>query len=273
MKMIYGIIGNPIEHSLSPVMHNTAFRHLGMDCAYHAFRVTLEDVADAIMGAKALGFGGLNVTIPLKEGALEVVNADPLAKEIGAVNTVDFKDGINGYNTDGIGAKRALEEHDINVKGKRVLLMGAGGAARAIAFQLAHDGAGLIIANRTASRAVKLAQDVRRVGDAIGTDMDDLATLVKKVDILINTTSVGMHPDVDKTLVTADMMRPGMVVFDIVYNPIETGLLKEARKASALAIDGVNMLVHQGAESFKIWTGQEAPVKVMEDAVRCALKH
>jgi len=272
MQVMYGVIGDPIEHSLSPVMHNAAFRHLGMDRVYRAFRVTIENVKDAILGAKALGFGGLNVTIPLKEKALEVVNADPLAKEVGAVNTVDFKDGINGYNTDGIGAKCALEAHDINVKGKRVLLMGAGGAARAIAFQLAHDGAGLIIANRTASRAVKLAQDVRRVGDAIGTDMDDLATLVKKVDMLINTTSVGMYPDVDKTLVTADMMRPELVVFDIVYNPIETRLLKEARKAGALTIDGVNMLVHQGAESFKIWTGREAPVKVMEDAVRCALK-
>ncbi|MDI6888671.1 MAG: shikimate dehydrogenase [Methanocellales archaeon] len=272
MKTVYGVIGDPIEHSLSPVMHNAAFRHLGMDCVYYAFRVTLEDVRDAILGAKALGFGGLNVTIPLKERALEIVNADPIAEEIGAINTIDFKDGIIGYNTDGIGAKRALKKHNISVKDKRVLLLGAGGAARAIAFQLAHDGAGLIIVNRTAPRAVKLAQDVRGVGDAIGTDMGDLATLVKKVDILINSTSVGMHPDVDKTLVTADMMHPDLVVFDIVYNPIETCLLKEARKAGALTIDGVNMLVHQGAESFRIWTGREAPVKVMEDAVRCALK-
>ncbi len=271
-EVLYGIIGDPIEHSLSPVMHNAAFRHLGMGCIYHAFRVALEDVADAISGAKTLGFGGLNVTVPLKERALEVVNADPLAKEIGAVNTINFKDGINGYNTDGIGAKHALEKHDISVKDKRVLLLGAGGAARAIAFQLAHDGAGLIIANRTAPRAVKLAQDVRSVGDAIGTDMGDLATLVKKVDILINSTSVGMHPDVDKTLVTADMMRNGLVVFDIVYNLIETRLLKEARKAGASTIDGVNMLVHQGAESFRIWTGRDAPIEVMEDAVRCALK-
>jgi len=164
---VYGVIGDPIEHSLSPVMHNAAFRHLGMDCVYHAFRVTPDDVADAISGAKALGFGGLNVTIPLKEKALDVVNADPLAKEIGAVNTIDFKGGINGYNTDGIGAKRALEKHNIKVKDKRVLLLGAGGAARAIAFQLVHDGAGLVIVNRTAPRAIKLARDVRNIGDAI----------------------------------------------------------------------------------------------------------
>jgi len=272
MQVVYGVIGDPIEHSLSPVMHNAAFRHLEMDCVYRAFRVTPGDVADAILGAKALGFGGLNVTIPFKEKALDVVNADPLAKEIGAVNTIDFKGGVNGYNTDGIGAKRALEKHNIKVKDKRVLLLGAGGAARAIAFQLAHDGAGLVIVNRTAPRAIKLARDVRSIGDAIGTDMDDIATLVEKADILINSTSVGMCPDVDKTLVTADMMRPDLVVFDIVYNPIETRLLKEARKAGALTIDGVNMLVHQGAESFRIWTGQEAPVNVMEDAVRCALK-
>jgi len=271
-ECVYGIIGDPIEHSLSPVMHNAAFRHLEMDCVYRAFRVTIENVKDAILGAKALGFGGLNVTIPLKERALEVVNADPIAEEIGAVNTIDFKGGANGYNTDGIGARRALEKHNISVKDKRVLLLGAGGATRAIAFQLAHDGASLIIANRTAPRAVKLAQDVRSIGDAIGTDMKDLAALVKKVDILVNSTSVGMHPDVNKTLVTADMMRKGLVVFDIVYNPIETRLLKEAKRAGALTINGVNMLVHQGAESFRIWTGREAPIKVMEDAVRCALE-
>ncbi len=150
--------------------------------------------------------------------------------------------------------------------------MGAGGAARAIAFQLAHEGADIIIANRTASRAIKLAQDVRSVGNVIGTGLKDLSKLVDKAEILINSTSTGMHPDINKTLVTADQMRPELVVFDIVYNPVETQLLKEVKKAGALAIDGVDMLVHQGAESFRIWTGVEAPIDIMEDAVRCALK-
>ncbi len=272
MKTIFGIIGNPVEHSLSPIMHNSAFRILNMNCVYHAFRVATQDVHEAVLGAKALGFGGMNVTIPLKEKVLDVVDADPLAKKIGAVNTVDFKGGITGHNTDGIGAKRALEACGVNIAGKNILLIGAGGAARAIAFQFAHEGAALIIANRTASRAVKLAQDMRSVGDAIGTGLEGLPKLMDKAEILINSTSTGMHPDIDKTLVTADQMRPELVVFDIVYNPIETLLLREAKKAGARTIDGVNMLVHQGAESFRIWTGVEAPIDIMGDAVRCALK-
>ncbi|MCD5409771.1 MAG: shikimate dehydrogenase [Methanocellales archaeon] len=272
MKTIFGIIGNPVEHSLSPLMHNSAFRKLNMDCTYHAFRVDPQDVHGAVLGAKSLGFGGLNVTIPLKEKVLEIVDADPIAKEIGAVNTVDFKSGITGHNSDGIGAKRALEACGISITGKNILLIGAGGAARAIAFQFAHEGAALVLANRTASRAIKLAQDVRSVGDAIGTGLEDLPKLIDKAEILINSTSIGMHPDTNKTLVTADQMRPDLVVFDIVYNPVKTRLLREAKKAGALAIDGVNMLVHQGAESFRIWTGVEAPIDIMEDAVRCALK-
>ncbi len=274
MKKIYGVIGDPIEHSLSPIMHNAAFRKLGINGVYHAFRVSSENVASAILGAKALDFGGLNVTIPLKERALDVADADPIAKKIGAVNTLDFKDEIIGYNTDGIGAKRALEKHNIDVADKSVLILGSGGAARAIAFQFAQDGATLVIANRTLFRAVGLAREVRAMGegDAIGIGLEDLPPLIKKADILVNSTSVGMLPYTDKTLVTSDQMHPGLVVFDVVYNPLETRLLREAKKAGAIAIDGVDMLVHQGAESFKIWTSQNAPIDVMGDAVRCALR-
>ncbi|MDD2777386.1 MAG: shikimate dehydrogenase [Methanocellales archaeon] len=274
MKKIYGVIGDPIEQSLSPIMHNAAFRKLGINGVYYAFRVSLENMTSAILGAKALDFGGLNVTIPLKERALDVVGADPIAKKIGAVNTIDFKDKIIGYNTDGIGAKRALEKHNIDVSDKSVLILGSGGAARAIAFQFAQDGATLVIANRTVSRAVGLAQEVRAMGegDAIGIGLESLPLLIKKADILVNSTSVGMLPHTDKTLVTSDQMHSDLVVFDVVYNPIETRLLREAKKAGAITIDGVDMLVHQGAESFKIWTSQNAPIDVMGDAVRCALK-
>ncbi|MDD2665517.1 MAG: shikimate dehydrogenase [Methanocellales archaeon] len=274
MKKIYGVIGDPIEHSLSPIMHNAAFQKLGINGVYHAFRVSSENAASAILGAKALGFGGLNVTIPLKERALDVVDADPIAKKIGAVNTLDFKDGILGYNTDGIGAKRALGKRNIDVADKGVLILGSGGAARAIAFQFAQDGATLAIANRTVSRAVRLAQEIRAIGegDAIGIGLETLPSLLKKVDILVNSTSVGMPPRTDETLVTADQMHSGLVVFDVVYNPIKTRLLREAKKAGAITIDGVDMLVHQGAESFKIWTSRNAPIDVMGDAVRCALK-
>ncbi|MDP2767509.1 MAG: shikimate dehydrogenase [Candidatus Methanoperedens sp.] len=265
---LFGVLGDPVSHSLSPVMHNAAFKALGMNCEYHAFRVSADALHDAIHGAYALGFGGLNLTIPLKEKALSFVQPTDLAKRIGAVNTVDFKKGIVGYNTDGIGAKMALEGKGIAIKGKNVLLLGAGGAARAIAFQLAADGASVTIANRTEERAVALAKEVGRIGKAGGVGLDDLKNLVQNSDILINSTAVGMSPEISETIVTGDVMHSNLVVFDIVYNPMKTRLLQEAKKAGAKTIDGVMMLVYQGAEAFKIWTGKTAPLDVMEKAVR-----
>ncbi len=265
---LFGVLGDPVSHSLSPVMHNAAFCALGMDCEYHAFRVSRDALRDAIYGAYALGFGGLNLTIPLKEKALDIVKPTELARQIGAVNTIDFKRGIVGYNTDGIGAKMALERGGIGIKGKNVLLLGAGGAARAIAFQLASDGAGVIIANRTEERAVALAKDVSKIGKARGTGLDELKNLIQSCDILINSTAVGMTPKTSETIVTSEMMHSKLVVFDIVYNPVETMLLQEARKAGAKTIDGVAMLIYQGAEAFRIWTGKTPPLDVMEKAVR-----
>ncbi len=265
---LFGVLGDPVSHSLSPAMHNAAFSALGMDCEYHAFKVSKETLHDAIHGAYALGFGGLNLTIPLKEKALDIVKPTELAEKIGAVNTIDFKKGILGYNTDGIGAKKALESNGIEIRGKNVLLLGAGGAARAIAFQLALEGAAVTIANRTEERAVALAKDASRIGKARGTGLDELKALINDCDILINSTAVGMAPRTSETIVTSEMMHSKLVVFDIVYNPVETMLLKEARKAGAKTIDGVMMLVHQGAEAFKIWTGRTPPVDVMEKAVR-----
>ncbi len=267
---LFGVLGDPVSHSLSPVMHNAAFKALGMDCEYHAFRVTTENLRDALYGAHALGFGGLNLTIPLKEKALEIVKPAELARHIGAVNTVDFKNGIVGYNTDGIGAKMALMSSGIEIKGKNVLLLGAGGAARAIAFQLAEDDARVTIANRTIERAEALAKDVGKKASASG--IDELKTLLASCDILINSTAVGMYPRIKETLATADMMHSDLVVFDIVYSPINTLLLQEAKKAGAKTINGVMMLVYQGREAFKIWTGRDPPVDVMERAVRNKLE-
>lgn len=269
---LFGVLGDPISHSLSPAMHNAAFKALGMECEYHAFRVSPASLHDAIYGAHALGFGGLNLTIPLKEKALEIVKPTELAKQIGAVNTVDFKNGIVGHNTDGLGAKMALEGGGVKIRGKNVLLLGAGGAARAIAFQLASDGASLTIANRTTGRAIALAKEVGRVGNARASGFGELKNLVQNSDVLINSTSVGMSPGISETIVTSDMMHSNLVVFDIVYNPVNTMLLAEAKKAGAKTIDGVMMLVYQGAEAFKIWTGKTPPVDVMEKAVREGLE-
>lgn len=269
---LFGVLGDPVSHSLSPVMHNAAFKELGMDCEYHAFRVSKDFLHDAIHGASALGFGGLNLTIPLKEKALEIVKPADLAQKIGAVNTVDFKNGIIGYNTDGLGALMALSKNGIKIKGKNILLLGAGGAARAIAFTMANEGANVKIANRTTGKAVSLAKEVGIVGNITGHGFDNIETLVKDSDVLINSTAVGMLPGISETLVTSDMMHSNLVVFDIVYNPLRTRLLKEAEKAGAYTIDGVMMLVYQGAEAFRIWTGKTPPVDVMENAVREKLK-
>jgi shikimate dehydrogenase len=271
MKKIYGILGDPVAHSLSPVMHNAAFKKLGMDAVYLAFRVSKTELEDAIKGAKSLGIAGLNVTIPLKEKALLFVDAEEVAKKIGAINTIDFSSGTSvGYNTDGIGSMRVLKETVGELKGKNVLVIGAGGAAKAIAFYLDVEGAKVTLANRTKERAAQLAAKLSNA-DAIGLDVE-LKEQIKASDILINATSVGMHPHEDATLVNADMMHQDLVVFDIVYNPTETRLLKEAKRAGVKKIvDGVKMLVYQGAASFKIWTKEEPPIEVMEKAVTDAL--
>ena len=266
---IFGIFGYPIEHSLSPAMQNAALRALGEDACYHAFRVAQEDLEDALLGAAAMGFSGLNLTIPLKEKALEFdfLQPDPLAKAIGAVNTVSFSgpQAMAGYNTDGWGALLALQDAGVEIHGKSVLIVGAGGAARAIAYTLEQEGAEIAIANRSLKRAEELAAQV----GARGFCLCDLQKLVPQADIIINCTSVGMREG-DARLLEGRLLQSHQAVFDIVYNR-ETELLQDARAAGAVAVDGVMMLVYQGAKALQIWTGKKAPVDVMERAVREAL--
>lgn len=263
---IYGIFGDPIGHSLSPAMQNAAFCALNLDACYHAFRVSKGQLREAILGAEAMGFGGLNLTIPLKEAALEIVEPDKLARSIGAVNTVSFGRGIQGYNTDGIGALLAIEECGINIKGKAVIIVGAGGAARAIAYTLAKSEADIAIINRSPDRAVELADHV----GGSGYGLDSLEKLVPYAGVIINATSVGMREE-DPKLIDGRLLHEGQAVFDIIYNR-RTELLKDAANAGAIAIDGVMMLVHQGAKALEIWTGLKAPVDIMERAVREGLK-
>jgi shikimate dehydrogenase len=266
---IFGIFGDPIEHSLSPAMQNAALMALGETACYHAFRVSRVDLGPALLGAKAMGFSGLNLTIPLKEKALEldIFEPDPLASAIGAVNTISFtKTGMVGYNTDGWGALRALYDAGVDIRGKMVLIIGAGGAARAIAYTLQQEGAEISIANRSIKRAQELAAQVA----ARGFSLSDLDGLVVKADIIINCTSVGMREG-DPRLMRTGLLKSSQAAFDIVYNR-ETEFLQDARAAGAVAVDGVMMLVHQGAKALEIWTGKKAPVQVMERAVRESLK-
>lgn len=279
MKQVFGVFGDPIAHSLSPTMHNSAFSALGMDCIYHAFKVRPEKLEKAILGAEAMGFGGLNLTVPLKEAALKLgcIKPDPLAERIGAVNTIVFGETgeIKGYNTDGLGAKQALREAAVEIRGSKIVVAGAGGAARAIAFQLAADGAEIIVINRTEGRAIELAQDISAAalpGKVKGRGLSGLKTLLQDADVLINTTTLGMHPNADTAIATAEELHSGLTVFDIVYNPLETRLLKEAKTSGAKPVSGVSMLVYQGAEAFRLWTGIEPPVELMKKTVLEALQ-
>jgi shikimate dehydrogenase len=279
MKRVFGVFGDPISHSLSPAMHNAAFSALEMDCIYHAFRVRPENLEKAILGAEAMGFGGLNLTVPLKETAvrLNCIKPDPMAEKIGAINTVVFgKAGeITGYNTDGLGAKQALLDAAVEIKGSKVVIAGAGGASRAIAFQLAADGADITIINRTEDRATELARDISGealLGKVRGTGLSGLMGLLREADVFINTTTLGMHPNIETTIATAEELHPNLTVFDIVYNPLETRLLREAKAAGAKTVSGILMLVYQGAEAFRLWTGTEPPVELMKKAVLDSLQ-
>ena len=268
---IVGLIGHPVEHSFSPPMHNAAFDELGMDYAYVAFDVDPKNVGSAIDGARSLNIKGFNVTIPHKVNVMQYLDElDEVAQLIGAVNTIDFKD-LKGYNTDGIGAVRAIEEIS-SIKNKNVVIAGAGGASRAISFYIAKYGAEAItILNRDESKAQSLASDVSdsNLIDAVNSDsINEISSYINDADILIDTTPLGMHPHIDdEPIVKADKMHEDLVVFDAVYNPNETALLKQAIKAGAKPVYGIKMLLYQGAESFKIWTGQDAPIDVMEKAL------
>ncbi len=262
---LIALLGKPVRHSLSPIMHNAAFKDKDLNYVYLAFEVDKENLGKVIEGAKAMGIVGFNVTIPHKIEIMKYLDKlDKEAELIGAVNTIKInKDIAKGYNTDGLGARKALEEKVGEVKDKKILIFGAGGAGRAVAFELAKNNF-VIIANRTIEKAKQLAEEIK---NKLNTEVEysGLNVDTEDIDIIINATSVGMKKG-DKPLLTADKLK-NKIVMDLVYTPLETPLLKEAKKANAIAIDGLGMLIYQGALAFKIWTGVEPNVKVMREAI------
>lgn len=274
---VCGVIGDPIEHTMSPVMHNAAFSELGLDCIYLAFRVRGEELARAIEGMRALGIRGLNVTIPHKLAVIPFLNElDPLAEKIGAVNTIVNDTGfLRGYNTDATGFLRALRDRGVEPGGKQVAILGAGGASRAISLILAESGANLVILNRRQELdwAEELARQIsntfKKDVKALESDEANLKAALDSADIVVNATSVGMSPHSDESPVPARLLRPSLMVFDIVYNPLKTRLATEAAQSGAETVMGLDMLVWQGALSFEMWTGKKAPVELMKrEAVR-----
>jgi shikimate dehydrogenase len=262
---IFGILGRPVAHSLSPVMHNAAFRHLGINAVYVAFPVT--DLASAVSGLRGLAIGGASVTIPFKEEIIPLIDElDPRAAEIGAVNTLVNRDGrLIGSNTDWLGAVTALTAKT-SLQGRHVLILGAGGASRAIAYGVIQAGGRVSLTDVDQARATALVKDLGGEAIPLHTVGDCPAT------ILVNATPVGMTPDVDGIPIDPDLLGRFEVVMDIVYQPLETRLLREAKTRGAAAIDGLQMLIHQGAAQFELWTGREAPAAVMARAAYGALR-
>jgi shikimate dehydrogenase len=268
MKMInahtalYGIIGNPVRHSLSPVIHNEAFRRMGLNAVYLAFEVS--HLQEAMRGVRGLGVRGLSVTIPFKTQILPYLDTiEGAAGKIRAVNTLSVEgQRLVGYNTDCSGALEALEEN-MELVGRKVILLGAGGAARAIGFGLKEKRCEVVLFNRSRNRAEALAKELGCVHHSLSSfhKMDG--------DVLINATSVGMHPNEKESPVPKRILTKGMVVMDIVYRPVRTRLLQDAEEQGCVTIDGLEMLARQGAAQVLIWTGQRQAIgRIREDLRR-----
>ncbi len=274
---VCAIIGDPVAHSLSPLIQNAAFRAGSLDYVYVAFRVKKEELKDVVGGFKALNIAGFGVTIPHKVAIIPYLDAlDPLAKAIGSVNTVVNNNGIlTGYNTDAPGFLEPLTTRGIELEGKNVVMLGAGGAARAVSFILVNGGANLTVINRTLPRAEELAEGIKNSlkKDVLASSMsyENLKRATGQADILINTTSVGMFPNVDGTPVPAELLHKRHIVYDIIYNPAETRLLREAKEKGAKTLNGAEMLAWQGALAFEKWTGYKAPVDIMLRELQKAL--
>ncbi|HSW64195.1 MAG TPA: shikimate dehydrogenase [Dissulfurispiraceae bacterium] len=266
---IVALLGHPVGHTLSPRMQNAAFRSVGLDCCYVAFDVQPSSLPDAVLGMRALGLLGANVTIPHKESVSALLDeVDSEAVFIGAVNTIVNRNGrLCGYNTDGLGFMRSLVDENIAAAGKQVLILGAGGAARAVAYYLAQEAAELVLANRTPEKAERLAADLTGLGAGVrGVSMEDIqhAAFLDDMDIIIHATSSGLNPS-DPPLIDSSLFNERQVVCDLIYR--DTPLVLGARQAGARTLTGLGMLLWQGVLAFELWTTLAAPVDIMRHAL------
>lgn len=270
--VLTGLLGSPVAHSISPMMHNEAFKQLGLDYAYLAFDVDLDHLKIAVEGLKTLNCRGFNCTMPHKTLVCEYVDKlSDAAKLIGAVNTVVNDNGVlTGHNTDGIGYMQSVKAAGFDIIGKNMTLLGTGGASTAICVQAALDGvANINVFNRKSKsfeKAQKLVDSINKntTCHAALYDLEDTTMLRQSLDnsdILTNGTSVGMAPNKDNSIINdTSMFHEGLIVSDVIYNPEETKLLRLAKKTGCHTFNGLYMLLYQGAEAFKIWTGQEMPI-------------
>ncbi|MCP4135675.1 MAG: shikimate dehydrogenase [bacterium] len=266
---LYCIFGKPVRHSLSPFIHNTAFQEMRMNAVYLAFEPS--SIKEAVSSMRALNIQGASVTIPFKVEAMDYVDEiDPLASEIGSINTLHNVNGtLKGYNTDGYGALQALVNSGIVITGSHILILGNGGSARSIAFTLLYSGASVFIAGRNKEKIEKLTNELKTRYDAVDCILlnDISENFMGEIDIIINTTPVGMTPDIDVTPFPEEFIREKHTVFDIVYSPDMTLLLQNAGKKGATLVKGLEMLVNQGEKQFEIWTGKKAPAGAIYQAL------
>lgn len=275
--VLTGLLGSPVAHSISPMMHNEGFRQLNLDYVYLCFDVGTDNLKTAVEGMKAMGVRGFNCTMPDKNLMCELADElSPAARLIGAVNTVLNEDGkLKGYNTDGIGYMQAVKDAGHNIIGKNMTLLGAGGAATAVCVQAALDGVAQInvfsIRDQFFERAQKMVDTINKETNCKASlyDFEDETVLKKSIadsHILTNGTSVGMAPNTDNCIIKdKSFFHEGLIVSDVIYNPRETKLLKMAKEAGCETFNGLYMLLYQGAEAFKIWTGKEMPVEVIKE--------
>ncbi|HEY7078308.1 MAG TPA: shikimate dehydrogenase [Nitrososphaeraceae archaeon] len=266
----YCIIGDPIEHSLSPMIHNAAFSFLKLRSTYIAYKVKYSELEASIISLKKVGLAGFNVTIPHKTNVIKYIDVlDSVTKETGAVNTVQNVKGVlYGYNTDVEGFLRPLANRNINLNGMRILLLGAGGAARAVVAALSKKPKNVKIS--IANRNITKAEDLVKIGNMLGSkceslNLHDVQLVSHRVDMIINTLPLGMNNE--ESIIDIRSISEGSIVYDIVYRPVLTNLLRNAKQAGAIPVYGYEMLLEQGAESFQIWTGIPAPKDVMKKAL------
>lgn len=271
---LYCILGHPIEHSFSPIIYNSWFKDFNLNKIYLAFDVAPKNLKNTVIGFKAIKVGGFNITIPHKEKIIKYIDEiDSTAKKIGAVNTVKNEDGFfKGTNTDAIGAENALKENGFTINDKNVVILGSGGAAKAISSILVKRAKKIILINRTISRATNLAKEIKKKFrtniEAKINSKHNLEEEIKSADILINTTPVGMYPLVNKSPILREFLHPNLFVFDIVYNPPLTQLLKDASGIGCKTLGGLDMLVNQAALAFEWWTNKKPKIELMKNKIR-----
>lgn len=265
---ICGVIGNPIQHSLSPTIQNAAFNHLNLDFIFTAFKVKDKELELAIQGMRSLNIYGLNVTMPHKTSVINYLDEkDPLVSSLNSANTIINRKGrLFGFSTDGIGAIKALQENGVDLSSSKVLLLGAGGAGRAIAFSIAEKVEDLVVLNRDPAKVKNLEFDLKLNLKNIHYGLlseNSLKQNLRSSDVLINATNIGMTPNSSLSIIKPKLLTSDLTVMDIVYTPLETKLLADAKKVGAKTIDGVEMLIYQGAASFELWTDKKAPIEIM----------